>query len=100
MNESFFADLGLCRKAGSLCMGHDDVKLSLRKGEVHLIIFASDASERLKEEISGLANGTETVQTEYTMNEIGARIGRRAGVLAVKDKGLAFLVSSAITKED
>ena len=46
--------LGLSRKAGKLQIGHDSVIESIVKDKSELLILASDASERLKNEIKQL----------------------------------------------
>ena len=47
--------IGICRKAGKLCCGHDAVKESVVKNRAVLVFFSSDASERLKDEMKNLA---------------------------------------------
>ena len=47
--------IGICRKAGKLCCGHDAVKESVVKNMAVLVFFSSDASERLKDEMKNLA---------------------------------------------
>ncbi len=55
MNEKFRALLGFAVKAGKVSFGHDAVKQCIRLKRAKLLLFTRDASERLREELKGLA---------------------------------------------
>ena len=94
--DKFTHALGLCARAGRLAAGHDAVKDSVRKRRAKLIVFTSEASERLKGELSGLAGEAVIVlSVDLTNEDIKAAAGKRAAVLSVNDNGLAKLVRSA-----
>ena len=97
--DKFLSALGLARRAGKLAMGHDDVKHALRRGEARLIVFASDASDRLTEELTGLAGNTPVYGTRYTMDDFGQHLGRRFAAAAVTERGLAALAEKALPGE-
>lgn len=100
MTEKFFNAMGLSRRAKKLCIGHDEVKTSIRSGNAKLVIIASDASERLEKEMANLAAEIPVIRTDATMQEMGIYIGKKSGVFSVTDGGLKDLVLSTIKKED
>lgn len=91
MNDSALSLLGLCRKAGKLSLGHDACKLAVNSGKAALCIICSDASERLSEEISGLARAKniKIYDVKYTMLEIKQALSFKAAVFTVDDEGFA-----------
>lgn len=99
MTEKFYNALGLSRRAGKLCIGHDDVKASLKSGKARLVLLTADASDRLKREMERLADGVPVLTTDATMDDMATHIGKRAGLYSVTDEGLKNLILSTI-KED
>ncbi len=81
----------LCKRAGKLVVGFDLVKSAMQLGEAELVVIASDISPKTKKEVLFFAENYEyeVVDTELTMDEIWYSIGKRAGVLAISDAGLA-----------
>ncbi len=99
MTDKFFNALGLCRRAKKLCIGHDEVKTSVRNGKALIVLLASDASPRLEKEMSNIAENIPVIRTDASMQEIGYSIGKKSGVFSIIDNGLKDLVLSTI-KED
>lgn len=99
MTDKFFNALGLCRRAKKLCIGHDEVKTSIKNGKAQAVLLASDSSERLEKEMNNLAESIPVIRTDASMQEIGIHIGKKSGVFSVIDGGLKDLVLSTI-KED
>ncbi len=91
MNDSALSLLGLCRKAGKLSLGHDACKSALNAGTAHLCVICSDASDRLKEEISSLSEkaGVKTFDVTYSMMDIKCATNFKAAVFTVDDEGFA-----------
>lgn len=91
MNDSALSLLGLCRKAGKLSLGHDSCKAALNAGAARLCIICSDASDRLKEEISSLSEkaGVRTFDVSYSMMDIKYATNFKAAVFTVDDEGFA-----------
>ncbi len=89
MNDSALSLLGLCRRAGKLSLGHDAAKASLNAGTARLCVICSDASQRLNEEISSLAEkaGVKVFDVSYTMLDIKNAISFKAAVFTVDDEG-------------
>ncbi len=88
MNDRFLNTLGLCLKAGRLSVGHDASKISIKTNKAQLCILCSDASPRLKKEFMNMGFEN-TVETEYTMQEIKSAINTASAVLTVNDSGFA-----------
>ena len=82
--------LGICRRAGKLCCGHDAVIETIVKDKAELVILANDASERLKNEIKHAATygdkNIEVVETTFLMQDFYSGIGKKSAVFSVTDK--------------
>ncbi len=91
MNDKLLHLLGIARRAGRLSLGNDPAIESLRKGQTHLILLASDLSPRTAGGVEFAANeeGVAAVRTKATMDEISMALGKRTGVVAVNDAGFA-----------
>lgn len=90
-SEKWISLLTICRKAGKLVMGFDPAKEEINGGRAKGIFLTCDISPKTKKEVlyhSGQA-GVFVQETEFTMDDIAAAVGRRAGVLAVCDEGFA-----------
>ena len=85
--------IGLCRKAGKLCCGHDVVKESIVKSTAELVFLSADASERLYREMAHACtyNGKNIpiIRTSYSMADFAAGVGKGSGVFSVTDAGFA-----------
>lgn len=83
--------LSVCRRAGMLTCGTDEVKSSCRRKEARLVLMTSDFSERSKRDISDLCErlGINAVTISQSMDDIGYAVGKRFGVMSVSDKGFA-----------
>ncbi len=98
MNDSALSLLGLCRKAGKLSLGHDACKASLNAGNASLCIICSDASQRLNEEITSLAEkaGVKIFDVSYSMLDIKNAVSFKAAVFTVDDEGFAKILINKI----
>ena len=102
MNDSALNLLGLCRKAGKLSPGHDACKASINQGRASLCLICSDASQRLNEEITALAEkaGVRIFDVDYSMMDIKAAISFKAAVLAIDDEGFAKSLIKKINENE
>lgn len=102
MNDSALNLLGLCRKAGKLSLGHDACKAALNQGKASLCLICSDASQRLSEEISSLAEkaGVRIFDVGYSMLDIKAAISFKAAVLTIDDEGFAKSLIKKINENE
>lgn len=90
-SEKWISLLTICRKAGKLVMGFDPAKEEIKGGRVKGIFLTCDISPKTKKEVLFHSDqaGIFVQETGFTMDDIAAAVGRRAGVLAVCDEGLA-----------
>ena len=83
--------LGLARKAGKLELGADPAAEAMQEGRACLLLLARDLSPRSAGNASQKARETRVpaLQVPWTMDRIGAALGKRSGILAVCDGGFA-----------
>lgn len=83
--------LTICRKAGKLVLGMDEVKSCCRCGRAVLVLTASDLSEKSLKEISYVCGETKTpvICAGMTLDEIGLSLGKVFGIMAITDQGFA-----------
>ena len=86
--------LGICRKANRLAFGFEASAEAAGAGKAALLLLAADISPKTAKEVRFLASkrNTEVIEIDATIDEISQKTGRRAGVLAVTDIGLAAAV--------
>lgn len=98
MNDSFLSALGICKRAGRLCFGFETVKTAMQKDQVYVVFSASDLSEKTKKELRFLCRQfeAELIETEYEIRNLGGSIGKKTGVIAVTDEGLAAMVKQKL----
>ena len=87
MNRALSA-LGLARRAGKLNWGFDT---AVRSGACGVVILAADLSDKTKKNVRFEAEKyhVSVLEPAFNMEEISAAIGKKAGVLAVCDRGFA-----------
>lgn len=85
--------LGMCRRAGKLCCGHDSAVGAVREKQAALCLLSSDSSERLRKEFERECSfGGRDIPVKVIssgMEEIGRATGLKSAVLAIRDPGLA-----------
>lgn len=89
MKTKLLSLLGLARRAGRLSLGNDPVLESIRKKESCLLLAAEDLSDRTIKGIRSSAGEIPMLHLAVSMEEIGAAVGKRAGILSVNDAGFA-----------
>lgn len=103
-NKKYLQLLGLARRAGRLAAGHDTALDSIKKRKAELLIFAADASPRLKNEMQRSADryniNLPSITIEETMDAIHFALGVRAGVLAVNDINFASRIIELLNQEE
>lgn len=90
MNRALSA-LGLARRVGKLNWGFDTAVEAMRSGACGVVILAADLSDKTKKNVRFEAEKyhVSVLEPAFTMEEISAAIGKKAGVLAVCDRGFA-----------
>ncbi len=69
-------------------MGHDTVKEAVVKRKAKLVLFTSDSSQRLRDEITSLCK-CKCITMDFTMEEFSSGVGKKSAVFAVTDDGFA-----------
>ena len=92
MNRALSA-LGLARRAGKLNWGFDTAVEAMRSGACGVVILAADLSDKTKKNVRFEAEKyhVSVLEPAFTMEEISAAIGKKAGVLAVCDLSLIHI---------
>jgi len=91
VNKQIISIISLCKRAGKLIMGFDAVKEAAEKSQISIILTANDISPKSCKEIVRVAqiNNVAILSIPVSMDEIFYNVGKRAGILAVSDSGLA-----------
>ncbi|MDD6237583.1 MAG: ribosomal L7Ae/L30e/S12e/Gadd45 family protein [Clostridiales bacterium] len=99
--DKVISALSLSKKAGKLILGFDVVKESVQNRTAKLIVLASDVSFKTKKEMDFICtnHGVKRIVIPLKMDEIWYVLGKRAGVIAITDEGLANKMNSVISTE-
>lgn len=83
--------MGLGERAGTVIVGVSGVRAGLRRGEVRLVVAATDHSARTADKVLRLAAGKGVpVVVGPAADELGRRLGRgTVQVIGVRDPSLA-----------
>ena len=92
--------LGLCKKAGKLTVGFDAVADAIRRGSAKLLVLTGDLSPKSASRIKMLAmeHKVRYLSIDAAMDDIERLLGKRAGILAVSDQGLAGVVTRQVVE--
>ena len=93
--------LSICRRAGKLIGGMDEVKGSCFKHEARCVLIARDFSENSKKEIERVCEREKVPVYEISesMDDIGYSVGKRFGVMSVTDAGFAKSIVKKLATE-
>jgi predicted RNA-binding protein YlxR (DUF448 family)/ribosomal protein L30E len=91
IRQRIFSLLAMSAKAGRLVSGYSAVEDALRKGRVHLLLFATDVSERTLSKVLASCDVIPAMRmTLFTNAELGAMLGRDlVGIVGIHEKGFA-----------
>lgn len=93
MNDKFLSLLGMARRSGNLCLGHDAAVSSVVKNKAKLCIISIEGSERLKREMKHACTyenkNIPLIIVDYKTQELSQAIGSKAAVITVTDEGFA-----------
>lgn len=90
--EKFFNLFTMCEKAGKLVKGFDISKEAVVKGKAACVMVTSDISPKTAKEVNFMCRDIPdmaVVKLPFDMDDIKKNIGRKAGVMAVCDRGFA-----------
>ncbi len=93
--------LSMCRKAGRLVLGMDEVKTSCLRHEAKCVLTASDFSDNSLREIERICARVKIpmIKIQKTMDDISASVGKRCGVMSVTDRGFADAVTKKLSEK-
>lgn len=78
--------IGLARRAGAAVYGADGTADAVKRKKAKLIIFASDISERTKNDILKISDDIPFIELKTSKDELGKIIGSKpTGVLSIND---------------
>ena len=97
MDKHFLSTLGLARRAGKLILGVESIEKYGKPAE--LLIYASDASPRVKRALSHREDPF--VTPDLTKEELGTAVGcKQAAVIAVTDAGFAGVIRKKLELQE
>ncbi|SMB95560.1 Ribosomal protein L7Ae [Thermanaeromonas toyohensis ToBE] len=93
---------GLALRARKLAWGARAVKAGLKKGEIHFVWIAKDASSRLQEDFQQACRRAGVkIAIGGTKQELGCALGKEpCAVIGLKDIGFASLIQQALKGVD
>lgn len=97
-NERILSFLGLCKKAGKLCLGFDCSCEKIKNKEAKLILFTKDISERSEKSILKFAKefNIKYKKISIYMHQIGDIFGKQSGIICIIDQGFAAKIETLI----
>lgn len=104
MNSKLLGLISICRKAGKVAIGFDPAAEALAAGKAALVLVTPDLSPKTRSELEYRINkgvkATEMIELPLTMDDLSAVLGKRAGILAVLDNGLADALRRQTNREE
>lgn len=92
--------LSLARRAGALQWGFDATKQEVEKGNVHLVLTASDLSPKTLKKVQAYCDGkTQLLQMPCTQSEMLPLSKKAVGIYAVCDENFAQLCRQSCPQE-
>ncbi len=90
MNSKILTLLGFASKADKLGYGMDAAVGSIKAKKAHLIVLASDVSDKSRKEISFFAGEkVPIIVLECDMETLSRAVGKKCGIISLHDKGFA-----------
>ncbi|HAH79512.1 MAG TPA: 50S ribosomal protein L7ae [Ruminococcaceae bacterium] len=93
--------LGIARRAGKLALGADAAAEAVNARSARLVLLSRDLSPRTAGDVRARAEkcGVRAAGLRATMDELEAALGKRTGVIAVKDTGFAKTLLALCAQE-
>lgn len=102
MDESIYKLLGLCKKAGRLLTGNEQVTEAIKKGKGCLLVMADDSADNTKKKYLYLAGQAKLMTRFFGQKEkLGRAVGHevRTAVL-ITDQGFGETIIQKIDGEN
>ena len=104
MNSKQLGLVSICRKAGKVAIGFDPAAEALAAGKAALVLVTPDLAPKTRSGRESRSNkggkATEMIELPLTMDDLSAVLGKRAGILAVLDNGLADALRRQTNREE
>lgn len=99
MMADITGSLTMCRRAGKLVLGMDEVKNACKGGRACGVLVASDVSQKTLKEIKYVCamEGVKLYNAGMTMDEVGSCLGKCYGIVAVTDSGFMKSMAKKLT---
>ncbi len=93
--------MSICRRAGKLTLGMDEVKGSVRSGKAYIVLVTKDLAERSLGEITRVCEEYDTpiYQITESMYDVGSALGKVYGIMSVTDAGFAKAAVKRLTSQ-
>lgn len=103
-DKKYLSMLGMARRAGKLSMGHDMAEKAIKSKTATLVVFASNASDRLYDEFQNILErygiDMPCIRISETIDEIHFALGYKAGVITVDDSNFSKRIIELIKQEE
>lgn len=99
MTNKILTLLGFAAKAGKLSFGMQMSVDDIKKGKTKLTLIASDVSQKSQKEVmffSHNKNISVITLKDITIDDISNAVGKKCGIISVKDNGFADAISNII----
>jgi ribosomal protein L7Ae-like RNA K-turn-binding protein len=95
-DNKVFGVLTMARKAGKLILGFDAVKDTIKADTAKLVLITADISPKTEKEVRYYCTryNIDCFTVSFSTEDIYKAVGKKSGVIAVTDSGLAGLVKS------
>lgn len=97
--HKFLTDIGLARRAGTVCFGFDEVRKQAELGNAKTVFITSDASPNTVKRASRICEAANVSlrKVNFTMYDVGNAAGRKpTAVFAATDKGFDALLHKSL----
>lgn len=90
-NKKILGLIGLATRARKICFGADSVELEMKKKKVHLVIIATNASDRTKDKFKNLSEQYQIpIIIEGEIEILSKAIGKsNKAIIGIEDHNLA-----------
>jgi ribosomal protein L7Ae-like RNA K-turn-binding protein len=91
----------LSKKAGKIAAGFEEVRHNVFKEEVHLVVLTEDLSEKTSKNVRFICDNYNVryITIKETMETMGKMIGKKSGIIGIKDEGLSNAIIKAFEND-
>lgn len=88
--DKLLQDIGLCRRAGALCLGTDSTKDALKTGRAAVVVISAELSEKSQKEMRFLSEKYQAklCLIPHSFEQIAQITRKPVGIMCVTDASL------------